>query len=464
MRLTLRKREIAGRRILVWGLGRTGLAALRFLVDRGASVTVVETSDPSKHQETISAYQEAPVRFLWGDARPVWSEIDAVLLSPGVPFDLPALEEARAMGVETISEMEWGLGYLEAPWIGITGSAGKSTTTSLLGAMLEASDLRVFVGGNLGIPLVAFLNEAKPVDWVVLECSSFQLEASPDLHPNVGVLTNLKPNHLDRHGTMERYAACKAPLFRHLQPNDPLILRGGDDSILPVVQESMGQRIAFWNDGEHDEGAMCLGETMILRHSRWGEERYDLRKIKLRGAHNRENVMAAALAARCAGATFEGIQKALDSFGGLVHRQQELGEWHGVKYINDSKATTPDSALRAVQACSERGERLRLLLGGRSKGTGFASLYDAVQQHVEKLYLFGEAREEILGDLHGATETEMFASMEEALNAASRDAQTGEIVLLSPACTSFDAFRSFEHRGEEFARWFDALHLTGSAG
>lgn len=453
----MEKREIAGRHVLVWGLRKTGLAGVRFLLRRGARVTVVASGDASEYVEALGLLKDQPVSFLWGDRLPSWDGIDSVLLSPGVPYDRRELVEARALGIETLSEMGWGLSEMAVPWVGVTGSAGKSTTVSLIGAMLEASGIRVFVGGNLGTPLVSFLDEDRVVDRVVLECSSFQLEATPNAHPQVGVLTNLQPNHLDRHGTMERYAACKAPLFGHMRSEDALILCGGEESILPVVQGSLGERIAFWRDGDHPKGAMCQGETMILRHPRWGEEVYDLRRVRLRGLHNRENLMAAALAARCAGATAEGVQATIDGFGGLAHRQEELGTWRGVRYVNDSKATTPDSALRAVEACAEKGERLRLLLGGRSKGTGFVGLREAVLRDVEKLYLFGEAREEILRDLGGLVETGTYMSMEEALDAAASESTEGEIVLLSPACSSFDAFQSFVHRGEAFGRWFRAL-------
>lgn len=453
----MKKRDLAGRHVLVWGLRKTGLAGARFLLRRGARVTVVASGDASEYKEALEALKDQSVSFLWGDRMGSWEGIDGVLLSPGVPYDRPELEQARELGIETLSEMAWGLSELTVPWVGVTGSAGKSTTVSWVGAMLEASGLSVFVGGNLGTPLVCFLDEDRAVDRVVLECSSFQLEATPNAHPCVGVLTNLQPNHLDRHGTMERYAACKAPLFGHLEKEDALILCGGEPSVLPVVQESRGERITFWREGEDVEGAMCWGEQMILRHPRWGEEAYDLRGMRLRGAHNRENLMAAALAARCAGATKDGIQAAIEGFGGLAHRQEELGVWRGVRYVNDSKATTPDSALRAVEACAEKGERLRLLLGGRSKGTGFSGLRDAVLREVEKLYVFGEARAEIMRDLGGVVETGEYVSMEEALDAAALDAKQGEIVLLSPACASFDAFESFVHRGEVFGRWFRAL-------
>jgi len=346
--------------------------------------------------------------------------------------------------------------------VAVTGSAGKSTTVSLLGEMLQQSGFSTFVGGNLGIPFVRVLENPESCQKIVLECSSFQLEATPALGPQVAVLTNLQPNHLDRHKTMEKYAECKAQLFLSLSEQATIITQGNDPSVLPVIEGSKGQRSYYVQEPLDDATPFTTAdrEKVTIAHPDWGQETYALAGFSLVGQHNRENAAVAALAARLMGASADGIKKALNSFTGLAHRLEEVRVSTDVRFFNDSKSTTPDSSIRAIQAFDPKLDSIRLMLGGRSKGTGFSQLIPVLQEGIVGLYLFGEAAEEILQELEGhvPVSISLYPGLREALESAHRDAGNGETILLSPACTSFDQFSNFEQRGEKFKAWVKELY------
>ncbi len=449
-------------RFIVWGLARTGIAVARYLARQGQKVTVVERQTAQAHAKTLEQLAGLPIEFLWEvqDLESLPDDVQTIILSPGVPYDLPSLEKARQQGIETISGLAWALRELPPiPTIAVTGSAGKSTTVTLIGEMFTHSGKHCFVGGNLGTPLASLLEETSLPDILVLECSSFQLEATPALPAQVAILTNLRPNHLDRHKTMQRYAACKARLFEHLPPHSWTISRHDDPDSELVVANTPARRLFFYPHGTSEQGAMLDEHSLILKHPSFGTESYSLKEFRLQGHHNLENLMAAALAARLMGATPEAIQKTIRTFRGLEHRLEWITEIDGVTYFNDSKATTPDSALNAIQAFGKT-KKLHILLGGRSKGTSFKPLTQALQQHVKKAYLFGEAAEEIRADIEHSCEWNSYPSLREALLAASQTASQGDVVLLSPACTSFDEFANFEERGRQFKAWVTQLTST----
>lgn len=445
-----------GRHFGVWGMGKQGLAAIRYLVRRGAQVSVIERGLAESHKavlESLSAWSEQ-LTFYWeGQVPASWRELESILLSPGVPYDSGPLESARAAGVPTVAALDFASQQTSIPMVAVTGSAGKSTTVSLIGEMLEASSLPSFVGGNLGTPLLVWLNQPTEAERLVIECSSFQLEASSNLRPAVAVLTNLGENHLDRHKTMEGYAACKGQLFRHLDSDAWVVARHGDSWSQRVLEGTPGKVVWFYPEGEGDEGAMTLGSDLVLRHPSWGEDRIPWSALRLRGEHNRENAMAAALAARLAGATRDGIARGMESFLGLRHRLEDLGEIKGVRYFNDSKATTPEAAVRSIQAFAATQEPVHVLLGGSSKGNRFVSLNQDLYALVKRFYLFGESADTIAEDLQTQVPVSRHSRMEEALAAARLASEAGDVILLSPACASFDQFDNFEHRGNCFRDW-----------
>lgn len=444
-----------GRHFVVWGLGVQGVAATRYLARRGACVSVVEQAAASKFGSLIEELSQfSNIAWYWqGEVPSVWTSVEAVLLSPGVPYDLPALQKIRDLGVPTIAALDLAARLTEIPMLAVTGSAGKSTTASLVGAMLHASGWPTFVGENLGTPLFVALDQEAKYQRLVLECSSFQLEACSHLRPCVAVLTNLGENHLDRHKTMENYAACKSRLFQFLPATSWVVARANDPWAERVIAGTPASVVYFYGQGEAQQGAMSLGPDLVLRHPQWGEERIPWSSLRLRGQHNRENAMAAALASRLAGATATGIQQGMDNFRGLPHRLEDVGLVRGVRYFNDSKATTPTAAVRSMQAFAYTGEPLHVMLGGRAKGTRFHELNEALGTGVKRLYLFGEAATTIAEDIRVNVPVSLFSTLHEALEAAQKNADTGDVVLLSPACASFDQFSNFEERGKYFCQW-----------
>jgi UDP-N-acetylmuramoylalanine--D-glutamate ligase len=447
--------NLKGRSFAVWGLGKTGLATAKHLLTQQADVTIIERGSPSP--DTIKQLGPHTQWYCQGEEPEDFSLFETILLSPGVPYDAPGLQRARAAGIPTIASLQWAAWQTNQPTVAVTGSAGKSTTVTLIGDMLRASGLSTFVGGNLGTPLVTLLSENQSVERIVLECSSFQLEACPSFTPTVSVLTNLAPNHLDRHETIEQYAACKAQQFVNLPSDSWAITNAQDPPSASVVQGTKAQQLAFGHPLDditetQPAGAWLDGDKLFLRHDNWGTESYDLTGFSLPGFHNRENAMAAALAARLVGATPEGMQQALNGFASLAHRLESVGFVDGVHYINDSKATTPDSSRNAVLAFAHSGEPIHLLLGGRSKGSSFAPLVDHLTTQVKGIYLFGEAAQEIAGYM-GEKEYELAPTLDDALQQASQAATAGDVVLLSPGCASFDQFQNFEKRGDHFKQW-----------
>ncbi|TNE48988.1 MAG: UDP-N-acetylmuramoyl-L-alanine--D-glutamate ligase [Deltaproteobacteria bacterium] len=451
----LDRATLQGRHFVVWGLGKQGLAAALYLVRQGAAVSVVEQrtrEQAASAVESLAPWKEQ-VHYYWeGELPNRWEGIDRVVLSPGVPYDSPPLVALREQGVSTVAALDVAIQCTDVPAVAVTGSAGKSTTVSLLGAMLKASGLSSFVGGNLGTPLFSWLNEEQPAERLVLECSSFQLEACTHLRPQVAVLTNLGENHLDRHKTMESYADCKANLFRFMDSEAYVVARANDDWVSKVIAETPAQVVYFHPEGEAGVGAMTMGDSLVLRHPSWGEEVIPWSSLRLRGGHNRENAMAAALAARLSGATAAGIAQGMQDFSGLPHRLEDVGVVDGVHYFNDSKATTPDAAVRSMQAFGP-DDCLHVLLGGRSKGNRFVAINQAVQEGRTRLYLFGEAAATIANDLHSSALWSKYPTMKEACEAAKQAASSGDVVLLSPACASFDEFANFEERGRVFREW-----------
>jgi UDP-N-acetylmuramoylalanine--D-glutamate ligase len=402
-------------RALVLGLARSGRAAVAALRHAGHDVVAHD-----REAGLDAGGLGADVRLgPWDDATLVGVEL--VVKSPGVPEDAPPVVAARAARVDVISEIELGARLLPNPLVGITGTNGKTTTTALLGAMFAAAGVPAEVVGNIGRPLTELFGRADPAAWVVCELSSFQLEGVGTLHPRVAVLTNLEPDHLDRHGTFEAYAAAKLRLFERQGPEDTAVVPAGFRAV-----PGRALRVEF-------AGGDALPAEPLIR-----------------GAHNRENAAAATAAARAAGLPDAAIAHALGTFAGVEHRIEEIAVVRGAHYVNDSKATNVAAALRAL--ASFPGARLHVILGGRGKAEPYAPLAEAFGPD-DRAYLIGEAAGEIAAALDAAgVAHERSGDLETALAAARAAAGEGDVVLLSPACASFDQFESFEHRGEEFRR------------
>jgi UDP-N-acetylmuramoylalanine--D-glutamate ligase len=433
-------------RALVVGLARSGRAAALLLARRGWRVVAVDAAAVDA-PELAEAGVEVRAPF----AEPV-AGVDLVVKSPGVPGDAPPVAAARAAGVPVWSEVELAARHLPNPLVGVTGTNGKTTTTELTAHLLRTGGLGAIACGNQGTPLAGLVDEVPPETWLVVECSSFQLEDAHELRPRAAVLLNLAPDHLDRHGGLEAYRDAKLRLFRRQRPEDLAILPDGlaSTGAAPARRLSQGgpgpDAVAWAEGGLHLAGAGLL--------ARWED-------LPLRGRHNRENQMAAAALAAHAGAPPDALAEGLRAFAGVPHRLEVVGEREGVRYVNDSKATNPEAAIAALDAYPAG---VHLIAGGRAKGTPFDGLAAAARGGVVRAYLVGEAAPAIAAALAAAgVPHEHAETVEGAVLAAAARARPGETVLLAPACASFDQFSGFEARGDAFRQAARAAGATPPA-
>ena len=440
--------ELNGRHVLVAGFGRTGKAVCRFLENRGADILISESRPAAELGNDYDKWKSRGVRFeTGGHTRSAFLSADLIVPSPGIPM----IEEIRAAidhGIPVISEVELAFRFIRGRIIGITGSNGKSTVTSLLHKILADAGKPARLAGNIGIPLIRFAEGGTEDDIHVTELSSFQLEHTRTFHPHIAILLNLTPDHLDWHGSLEGYYAAKRKILAR-QTNREFAVLNRDDPRVWTLREDGPYQVYGFSRRERPEPGCFLQDGDIL-FSDLGEERLmPAGEIPLPGGHNQENVMAAALAARLLGIPSPGIRSSIRLFPTLEHRLEEVRTVNGVTFFNDSKATNVESTLTAVNSFDRR---LVLILGGRDKGADFTRLREAVRKHARCVLLMGEAGDAIGAALEDTVPLIRVASMREAVISGLRNAKRGEIVLLSPACTSFDMFESFEHRGREFKR------------
>ena len=425
--------DLKDRRVVVVGMARSGVAAVRLLQREGALVRAV---DEKPMGEVLGVTVEPQTEAALRDA-------DLVVISPGVPADLDLLEKARARGVAVIGELELAAPFLKGGNIGVTGTNGKTTTTALVGHILTESGIACQVGGNIGTPPAAMVETSRNGQWNVLELSSFQLETIRTFHAPIAACLNITQNHLDRHHTFENYVHAKARLFERQEPNDAAILNADD----PVTVEFAAHTAATtrWFSGTRAvSGAWLEGDVIKLR----GEALLDVRDLRLRGRHNYENVMAAALMAERAGASPSQIARAAASFAPVEHRLELVREIDGVAYYNDSKATSVDATLKAIDAFSGG---LWIILGGKDKNSDYTVLRDPLRAKARAALLIGAAAGKIAGQLgNDAAPLMQCGTLAKAVEEAHRSAKPGDTVLLAPACASFDQFESFEHRGRVF--------------
>ncbi len=441
--------DIRGKRVVVIGFGRSGQAVTRLLLVKGAEVVV---SDTRRREELppslVSSMEIQGVTFETGGHKPeTMSKADLVVVSPGVPRDvyLPALRN----GIPVIGELELAFRFLtleeRRKVIAITGTNGKTTTTAMISEVLKIAGFKVFTGGNYGIPLSELILSGARVDRIVLEVSSFQLETVETFSPWIGILLNITPDHLDRYSSIGEYAYYKYRLFERQGEGDYSILPYGE----PYYQKFAGMvkgRIHFFS-GERVEGvsAFVEGDQIVLNFIE--EEKYSLTSFKLLGFHNRLNLASALLAGRLAGASREACERLISEFVGFPHRLEYVGTFGGVTFVNDSKATNVDATYQALKG--QTGPII-LLLGGRHKGGSYEVLRKPIREKVKTLILFGEAREIIWNELGGLVETYIVEDLPQALSVVFQVASPGDVVLLSPACSSFDQFRDYQERGEVF--------------
>ena len=444
--------ETSPPRALVIGLGLSGVGAAALLVRQGYRVTVNDAAAAEKLAGRI-AELPADVEVLLGSHPPALLDgASLVVVSPGVPWELPLLAAARSRGIEVIAEIELaGRALAGVPIAGVTGSNGKTTTTALLGAMLNAAGLRTGVGGNIGVAASTLVLQGG-WDAVVLELSSFQLEGCVRLRPRAALLLNLSADHLDRHPTMGAYLALKARLFAGQTPDDTAILNADDPALAGLVVRS---RIARFSLHDRSAEAHLAGGTLVLD----GTPLLPRAELPLLGDHNVANALAAALGAARMGASHAAIAAALRAFRGLPHRHRVVSEGRGVRFIDDSKGTNIGATAAGLAGYAPGS--IHLILGGLGKGQDFRELRPAIAGRVACAYLIGAASDEIGAALVGAAPLDACGTLEEAMRRAFARARPGEVVLLSPACASFDQFRDYHHRGEEFARL--ARLVTGEA-
>jgi UDP-N-acetylmuramoylalanine--D-glutamate ligase len=439
--------DLAGKRVLVVGLARTGVAVSLFAAAYGATVTATDKKSEGALGETAARLRAAGVKLELGGHPPsAFFEQDLIVVSPGVPVNLPPLVLADVGGIPVWGEIELAWRFLRGKIVAITGSNGKTTTTSLVAHILETAGIPTLVGGNIGAPLISLVESSTDSTVTVAETSSFQLETIEAFRPEIGMLLNLTPDHLDRHASFEEYAAAKMRLFENQLERDFAILNADDSE---VTKRMPSRSHVFWFSRQKRvaEGAFLLDDQIIFRLD--GSEIVVGRRseISLRGEHNVENVLAACGAAYLAGAEPAAIASGVKTFRGVEHRLEFAGEFGGVKFYNDSKATNVDAALKAIEAFPGP---LVAILGGKDKGSPYTPLRDALRARGRVALLIGEAAEKIAADLGDAVSCVHAGTLDRAIELAADRARPGDVVLLAPACSSFDQFENYEHRGRKF--------------
>lgn len=453
--------DLAGKRLLVVGLARTGIVTSLFAAAYGAIVTATDEKLESELRETVARLRAAGVKLELGTPREdIFVQQDLIVVSPGVPANLPQLALARSHGIPVWSEIELAWRFLRGKLVAITGSNGKTTTTALVAHILQSASIPTLVGGNIGTPLLSLVESSTDSTVTVAEVSSFQLETIYSFRPEIGVLLNLTPDHLDRHASFAEYAAAKMRMFDNQIERDAAVLNADD----PQVARRMPSRpVVYWFSRQKRvvQGAFLRDGQICFRDH--GREFVLMRRdeIPLRGEHNVENVLAACAAAYLAGAEPAAIAAGVKSFRAVEHRLEFVAEIGGVSYYNDSKATNVDAALKAVEAFPGP---LFVILGGKDKGSPYTPLREPLRARAKAALLIGAAGAKISADLAGAVTCIPSGTLERAVEFAAERAQPGDTVLLAPACSSFDQFENYEHRGRAFKELVARLEKQSVAG
>jgi UDP-N-acetylmuramoylalanine--D-glutamate ligase len=445
--------ELKNKRVLVVGLGKSGMAAALFLRDRGARVTVSDTRSAVALASEIPTLLDAGIMVeTGGHGLLTFRRQDLIVVSPGVPYDTPELKQVRAYGKDgppIIGELELASRFLRGKIVAITGSNGKTTTTSLLGKIFADAGGPTLVGGNIGTPVIELIAPSTPETVSVLEVSSFQLETVEEFHPQIAVVLNITPDHLDRHGTFENYAAMKARITENQTAEDFLVLNGEDPPTQMVAAKTKAQ--VYWFSGRRPikQGAFVHGESILFvpREGAKAEPVMPVAEIPLKGAHNVENVLAAVCAARLGGIPAESIRASVASFKAVEHRLEFVAAIRGVDFYNDSKATNVDATKKALEAFKTG---VHLILGGKDKNSDYTELSDLLRERCKVVYTIGSAAEKIEQHLAGVVKIVPAGTLDAAVRRAAQDAVAGDVVVLAPACSSFDQFENYEQRGRVF--------------
>jgi UDP-N-acetylmuramoylalanine--D-glutamate ligase len=437
--------SVEDKRVTVAGAARSGIAAAELLVRRGARVTLSDAREELADAERLRAL--GVILELGGHTRATFTGADLIVLSPGVPPDQPLIQYARALGIPVIAEIELASRWLQGRVIAITGTKGKSTTTALTGRMLEAAGHKVTVGGNIGAPLSAQVSESTPDTFHVVEASSFQLEQIDTFHPWIAVMLNFSPDHLDRHPDVESYGAAKARIFENQHAGDWAVINADDPAVLELARRGRAGRRLFARSGAIGDGTVVDGGWIVDRRGATSERLVPLDAIHLLGPHLVTDVMAAATVGAIAGAAPAAMTAAVDAFRGLEHAMELVADVHGVRFVNDSKATNVESALRSIESFDRD---LVAIIGGRYKGGDFRLLREPLKARARAVVAIGEARPLVREALAGAVVVEEADTLRGAVERAFALAKPSGVVLLAPACSSFDMFRDYAERGRMF--------------
>jgi UDP-N-acetylmuramoylalanine--D-glutamate ligase len=439
--------ELKDKRVLVVGLGKSGVASALFLKVHGARVTVSDTKSGDELRNEIPVLLDHGITVeTGGHGERTFRGQDLIVVSPGVPVDAPLLVQARSLGEAVIGEIELASQFLPGPIVAITGSNGKTTTTTLTGEILAAAGMPALVGGNIGTPAISLAEQAKPETVIVLEVSSFQLETIQTFRPKIAVVLNVTPDHLDRHRTLEVYVDAKARIFENQRGEDFAVLNADDPVCVTMAARTRVQVFWFSRQKEVEQGAWVRDGNILFRNGSQQREVMLVSEIPLKGAHNLENVLAAVCAGALMGCAPEKIRQTVVDFKAVEHRLEFVATIRGVDYYNDSKATNVDATIKALESFPSN---IHLILGGKDKGSDYAVLNDLLRQRVKRVYTIGAAAAKIESQIKGV-EVVHAETLENALRKANAAAQPGDVVLLAPACASFDQFKSYEHRGKMF--------------
>lgn len=454
-----------GKHVLIIGAARQGLALARFLARQNAQVTLNDKRPADQMESARQAMQDYPVKWALGDHDPaLLDHCDLVCLSGGVSPDLPIVQEARQRGIPLSNDSQIFMERVPCPVVGITGSAGKTTTTTLVGRMAEAgipAPRQAWVGGNIGRPLIDCIDQIHPHDLVILELSSFQLELMT-ISPHIGTILNITPNHLDRHGTLEAYTAAKARLLDFQRSEDIAVLGYDDPGAWGLADRIKGRLLTFSLNPlpAEQSGAYLKDDCLYLRHGAEEQLLMPRREIQLRGDHNIRNVLAACSIASAANISINAMLKGIKDFRGVAHRLELVRNWKGAAWYNDSIATAPERTIAAILSFEEP---IVLLLGGRDKNLPWEDLARLIHRKVDHVIVFGESADKIIAAIHAetketcATTIDRCSGVYAAIMKAAEIAEPGDVVLFSPGGTSFDEFKDFEERGERFREWVNQL-------
>ncbi|HOV79786.1 MAG TPA: UDP-N-acetylmuramoyl-L-alanine--D-glutamate ligase [Bacillota bacterium] len=446
-----------GKRALVVGAGKSGLAVSRFLAGKGADVVLADSGDPVFPGEELEKLKTMGIEIVRGGYPEVErGSFDLVVMSPGVPLTAVPARQARKCGIPVTGELELAFNFTHAPVIAVTGTNGKTTTTALIGEIFKDAGWNTLVGGNIGLPLIDEVEKYGPGDAVVAEVSSFQLETADSFKPRVGIILNITPDHLDRHVTMENYIGAKARIFINQDAGDFTVLNYDNDLTASLAGKTPGRTVFFSRLAKLREGVYVRDGRITVNLD--GVETCVCRtdELGIPGAHNLENALAAVAAAKAMGIENGSLAKTLRRFAGVPHRLEFVAEINGVKYVNDSKGTNPDASIKALEAYREP---IVLIAGGKNKGSDFGEFADKVKEKARVLVVLGQSAQLIAeaAKARGFENIRYAGGFEEAVYLAHRAARPGEIVLLSPACASWDMFKSFEERGELFKKLVSGL-------